>query len=75
METKNLDYVFKMIIIGDTGTGKSCILSQFVDGKFKGGPQTHTIGVAFGSRVVSVGLYICKNSLRSTGDFFFSCTV
>lgn len=27
------DYVFKFIIIGDTGTGKSCLLHQFVEGK------------------------------------------
>ena len=42
------DYVFKFIIIGDTGTGKSCALHQFVEGKFKKGPAKHTIGVEFG---------------------------
>ena len=29
------NYVFKFIIIGDTGTGKSCALHQFVEGKCK----------------------------------------
>ncbi len=48
------DYVFKFIIIGDTGTGKSCCLHQFVEGKFKKGPAKHTIGVEFGSRIVTV---------------------
>lgn len=48
------DYVFKFIIIGDTGTGKSCALHQFVEGKFKKGPAKHTIGVEFGSRIVSL---------------------
>ena len=33
------DYTFKFIIIGDTGTGKSCILHQFVEGK---GTSTRT---------------------------------
>ena len=48
------DYVFKFIIIGDTATGKSCALHQFVEGKFKKGPAKHTIGVEFGSRIVSL---------------------
>ena len=48
------DYVFKFIIIGDTGTGKSCALHQFVEGKFKKGPAKHTLGVEFGSRIVSL---------------------
>ena len=53
--SEKYDYVFKFIIIGDTGTGKSCALHQFVEGKFKKGPPKHTIGVEFGSRVVSLG--------------------
>lgn len=34
--------------------GKSCILSRFIDGIFNES-STHTIGVEFGSRVLSVG--------------------
>jgi Ras-related protein Rab-1A len=49
------DYTFKFIIIGDTGTGKSCILHQFVEGKVRSGPAKHTIGVEFGSRVITLG--------------------
>eukprot|EP00948_MAST-09A_sp_MAST-9A-sp1_P002847 g2847.t1 len=52
---EKFDYVFKFIIIGDTGTGKSCSLHTFIEGKFKKGPPKHTIGVEFGSRVVTVG--------------------
>jgi len=58
-------YLFKFIIIGDSsttllyffshylGVGKSCLLLQFVDKRFK---QDHdpTIGVEFGSRNVQV---------------------
>lgn len=46
-------YMFKYIIIGDTGVGKSCMLLQFTDKRFK---QDHdlTIGVEFGSRMVKV---------------------
>ncbi|KAJ1979561.1 Ras- protein Rab-2A [Dimargaris verticillata] len=47
-------YLFKYIIIGDTGVGKSCLLLQFTDNRFQ---PTHdlTIGVEFGARIVTVG--------------------
>lgn len=40
------DYVFKIVIIGDTGVGKSNILSRYVNNRFKVDSQT-TIGVEF----------------------------
>eukprot|EP00659_Diplonema_papillatum_P002025 gene2025-biopygen1991 len=47
-------YIFKYIIIGDMGVGKSCLLHQFTDKKFLT-DSPHTIGVEFGTRVVDVG--------------------
>merc|ERR1711972_996857 len=44
----------KFIIIGDAGAGKSCLLHQFIENKFKKG-SSHTIGVEFGSKIISVG--------------------
>eukprot|EP00755_Sulcionema_specki_P029376 Sspe_Gene.92033::Locus_63764_Transcript_1_1_Confidence_1.000_Length_808::g.92033::m.92033/K07881/RAB14; Ras-related protein Rab-14 len=46
-------YIFKYIIIGDIGVGKSCLLHQFLDQKFLSDSK-HTIGVEFGTRVVEV---------------------
>jgi Ras-related protein Rab-2A len=45
--------VFKFIIVGDSSVGKSCLLLQFTDKRFK---ATHdlTIGVEFGSRTVQI---------------------
>ncbi|PHJ15488.1 ras family protein, partial [Cystoisospora suis] len=48
------DYLFKFIIIGDAGAGKSCLLHQFIENKFKKG-SSHTIGVEFGSKLISIG--------------------
>jgi len=48
------DYLFKFIIIGEAGAGKSCLLHQFVENKFKKG-SAHTIGVEFGSKIIRVG--------------------
>eukprot|EP00759_Apiculatamorpha_spiralis_P058067 PhF_6_TR8984/c0_g1_i1/m.14111/K07881/RAB14; Ras-related protein Rab-14 len=47
-------YIFKYIIIGDMGVGKSCLLHQFTDHKFLA-DNPHTIGVEFGTRVIEVG--------------------
>jgi len=46
-------YLFKYIIIGDTGVGKSCLLLQFTDKRFQ---PVHdlTIGVEFGARMVQI---------------------
>ena len=53
-------YMFKLIIIGDTGTwcrklgvGKSCLLLQFIDKRFR---QKHevTIGVEFGAKMMNI---------------------
>uniref|UniRef100_A0AAQ4Q847 RAB4B, member RAS oncogene family n=1 Tax=Gasterosteus aculeatus aculeatus TaxID=481459 RepID=A0AAQ4Q847_GASAC len=48
-----LDFLFKFLVIGSAGTGKSCLLHQFIENKFKQ-DSNHTIGVEFGSRVVNV---------------------
>uniref|UniRef100_A0A8C8JKN6 Ras-related protein Rab-4B n=1 Tax=Oncorhynchus tshawytscha TaxID=74940 RepID=A0A8C8JKN6_ONCTS len=42
------------LVIGSAGAGKSCLLHQFIETKFKQ-DSNHTIGVEFGSRVVNVG--------------------
>jgi len=47
------EYIFKYIIIGDMGVGKSCLLHQFTENRFV--PDSpHTIGVEFGTRIVEV---------------------
>jgi small GTP-binding protein len=46
-------YLFKVIIVGDTGSGKSCLLLQFTDKRFE---SVHdiTIGVEFGARIIDL---------------------
>jgi Ras-related protein Rab-2A len=46
-------YLFKYIIIGDMGVGKSCLLLQFTDKRFQ---PVHdlTIGVEFGARMITI---------------------
>ena len=46
-------YLFKYIIIGDSAVGKSCLLLQFSDRRFKNDHDL-TIGVEFGARTISI---------------------
>jgi Ras-related protein Rab-2A len=48
------EYLFKFIIIGDENVGKTCLLLQFTDKRYR---ATHevTIGVEFGTAYVDVG--------------------
>ena len=45
------DYLLKLILIGDSSVGKSCILSRFIDDLFKEDIDP-TIGVEFGSKII-----------------------
>lgn len=45
--------LMKLIVIGDSGTGKSCLLHRFVEDTFSE-DQQQTIGVEFGAKVVDL---------------------
>ncbi|ESN93845.1 hypothetical protein HELRODRAFT_186059 [Helobdella robusta] len=63
--TETYDYLFKFLVIGSAGTGKSCLLHQFIENKFRQ-DSSHTIGVEFGSKVVSVGGKFVKLQIWDT---------
>ena len=46
-------YLFKFIIIGDSNVGKSCLLLQFTDNRFRNDHDL-TIGVEFGAKIVTI---------------------
>ena len=46
-------YLFKYIIIGDTGVGKSCLIKRYCEDKFVT-KHVATIGIDFGVKPVSV---------------------
>ena len=61
------DYLFKFLVIGSAGTGKSCLLHHFIEGRFKE-DSSHTIGVEFGSKIVPVGGKTVKLQVRHRLD-------
>ncbi len=46
-------YLMKFIIVGDSGVGKSCMLSQYINRQFIGKHEV-TIGVEFAAKIVRV---------------------
>ncbi|KAJ6575083.1 ras-domain-containing protein [Mycena capillaripes] len=59
------DFLMKYIIIGEAGSGKSCLLHHFTHNSFKDHSQ-HTIGVEFSSRTVKLGEKRIKLQLWDT---------
>ena len=59
------DLLFKLIIIGDSGVGKSCLMMRVVDDQFK---QDHevTIGVEFGSFGMKIDEKVVKMQIWDT---------
>jgi len=53
MTESNYDYLFKVVLIGDSGVGKSNLLSRFTRGEFNIDSKS-TIGVEFATRSINV---------------------
>ena len=50
---QKFDYQFKLIIVGDTGVGKSCILNRYLRGTHQPN-EKQTVGVEFGLKYLPV---------------------
>ncbi|CCW70473.1 unnamed protein product [Phytomonas sp. Hart1] len=58
-------YIFKYVIIGDIGVGKSCIMQSFTEKHFRK-DLPHTIGVEFGTTIVDVNGDLVKIQIWDT---------
>lgn len=53
IDTAEYDYLFKIVLIGDSGVGKSNLLSRFTRGEFNLESKS-TIGVEFATKSITV---------------------
>ncbi|GAA6097588.1 ras-related protein Rab-26-like [Tachysurus ichikawai] len=54
------DVAFKVMLVGDSGVGKTCLLVRFKDGAFLAGSFISTVGIDFRSvhwSVKAIGLF------------------
>ena len=69
LKTKQFDYTFKIVIIGDSGVGKSCILLRFTDDKFNENFIT-TIGVDFRFKSIIIDNKCIKIKMLKKINFY-----
>ena len=65
------DFLYKIVLIGDSGVGKSCLLSRFTRNQFNM-ESKETIGVEFATRSMQTdGKTIKVPALSFYPDFIF----
>lgn len=62
---RDYDYLFKLVLIGDSGVGKSCLLLRFADDNFTDS-YISTIGVDFRFRTITIDDKIVKLQIWDT---------
>ena len=63
--TKKQDYLFKMIIIGNSGVGKSCLMHRVTTNEFSEDHEV-TVGVEFGSLLIKMDETVLKLQIWDT---------
>ena len=63
--------LLKMILIGDSGVGKTSLMKQFVNKEFSGEYKS-TIGADFISKELTIDNNVVTLQIWDTGLFFFS---
>lgn len=54
---KNYDYLFRLLLVGDSSVGKTCIIVRFTENTFTPSYIT-TIGIDFKIRTIEIGKYV-----------------
>ncbi len=63
--SKKYDYLFKLLIIGESGVGKTCILLRFTDDSFTANHLT-TIGIDFKIKIIELEGKVIKLQIWDT---------
>ena len=65
MTNKQYDHLFKILIVGDSGVGKTAILTRYCDNNFKF-QYLSTVGVDFKPKILTVGEKVIKLQIWDT---------
>lgn len=68
------DYLFKILLIGDSGVGKSCLLLRFVDDSHRES-YLSTIGVDFKIKTIRLDGKVIKLQIWDTGKCFLNTAI
>ncbi|XP_034050293.1 ras-related protein Rab-26 [Thalassophryne amazonica] len=60
------DFAFKVMLVGDSGVGKTCLLVRFKDGAFLAGSFISTVGIDFRNKVLSIDTVKVKLQIWDT---------
>ncbi|XP_075880385.1 ras-related protein Rab-26-like [Nelusetta ayraudi] len=60
------DIAFKVMLIGDSGVGKTCLLVRFKDGAFLAGSFISTVGIDFRNKVLNIDAVKVKLQIWDT---------
>uniref|UniRef100_A0A3Q3FUJ5 small monomeric GTPase n=1 Tax=Kryptolebias marmoratus TaxID=37003 RepID=A0A3Q3FUJ5_KRYMA len=60
------DVTFKVMLVGDSGVGKTCLLVRFKDGAFLAGSFISTVGIDFRNKVLTVNTVKVKLQIWDT---------
>ena len=65
IEDESYDLIFKLVLIGDSGVGKTNILSRYISNEFSLSSQP-TVGVEFGSKIIKKNGKVIKLQIWDT---------
>ncbi|XP_028820796.1 ras-related protein Rab-26 [Denticeps clupeoides] len=60
------DVAFKVMLVGDSGVGKTCLLVRFKDGAFLAGSFISTVGIDFRNKVLNIDAVKVKLQIWDT---------
>uniref|UniRef100_A0A096LQG0 small monomeric GTPase n=1 Tax=Poecilia formosa TaxID=48698 RepID=A0A096LQG0_POEFO len=64
------DIAFKVMLVGDSGVGKTCLLVRFKDGAFLAGSFISTVGIDFRNKVMTIDSVKVKLQVRQKSSGF-----
>ena len=65
LDNNNYDLIFKLVLIGDSGVGKTNILSRYISNEFSFSTKS-TVGVEFGSKIIKKNDKLIKIQIWDT---------